>query len=245
MRGERGRFELADGGTIFLDEIGEMPLEMQSKLLRVLQEREFERRWEPEPIRSDVRVIAATNRDLTRGSRTGALPRGSLLPAQRLPDPPPAAPRADGGHPAPRRASSRRGPPPRTGRHPAPYRGGDDALLAYDWPGNVRELQNVIERALILGYGLIDLEQLPDTVRRSVPRPAVLPAEGLSYREAVSSYEKALLASAMQRAGGIQKKAAELLHLKPTTLNEMLKRYGMLPRDQREAEVPQPARADP
>ena len=115
------------------------------------------------------------------------------------------------------------------------------ALLDHDWPGNVRELENVLERALVLGHGVIDLDQLPDTVRRSVPRAASLPAEGLSFKDAVSAYERALLSAALQRASGVQKRAAELLGLKPTTLNEMLKRHGMLPRDAKEANEPEPA----
>jgi DNA-binding NtrC family response regulator len=105
------------------------------------------------------------------------------------------------------------------------------ALLDHDWPGNVRELENVLERALVLGPGVIDVEQLPEAVRRSVPRPAALPPEGLSFRDAVTAYERALLAAALDRTSGVQKRAAELLGLKPTTLNEMLKRHGMLARD--------------
>jgi two-component system response regulator PilR (NtrC family) len=105
------------------------------------------------------------------------------------------------------------------------------ALLDYDWPGNVRELENVLERALILGPGVIDVEQLSDAVRRAVPRPTTLPPEGLSFQDAVDAYRRSLLVAALQRAGGVQKKAAEFLQLKPTTLNEMLKRHGMLSRD--------------
>src|SRR6185369_8475385 len=117
------------------------------------------------------------------------------------------------------------------------------AMLDHDWPGNVRELENVLERALVLGHGIIDLEQLPDTVRRSVPRAATLPAEGLSFKHAVASYERSLLTAALQRAGGVQKRAAELLGLKPTTLNEMLKRHGFLSRDRDDAETDIPLRS--
>ena len=110
------------------------------------------------------------------------------------------------------------------------------ALLDHDWPGNVRELENVLERALVLGHGVIDLNQLPDVVRRSVPRAAAFPAEGLNFKDAVGAYERALLSAALVRANGVQKRAAELLGLKPTTLNEMIKRHGMLPRDAKEPE---------
>ena len=95
-----GRFEVADGSTLFLDEIGELSLEVQAKLLRVLETGEFERLGSPRTIKVDVRVIAATNRDLAGGGPQGPLPGGPLLPAQRLPDPRAAAARAGGGHPA-------------------------------------------------------------------------------------------------------------------------------------------------
>ncbi|HQR67719.1 MAG TPA: helix-turn-helix domain-containing protein, partial [Thermoanaerobaculia bacterium] len=108
----------------------------------------------------------------------------------------------------------------------------------YDWPGNVRELENVLERALVLGPGVIDVEQLPDAVRQAVPRPSTLPPDGLSFQDAVEAYRRSLLTAALQRAGGVQKRAAELLRLKPTTLNEMLKRHGLLPKDRPEGGGP-------
>ena len=115
------------------------------------------------------------------------------------------------------------------------------ALLDHDWPGNVRELENVLERAVVLGGGLVDLDQLPDGVRRSVPRPEALPTDGVAFYDAVTRYEKALLSSAMHRAGGVQKEAARLLELSPTTLNEMLKRHGMVTRRSPRAAEPEPA----
>ena len=96
-----GRFEVADGSTLFLDEVGELSLEVQAKLLRVLETGEFERLGSPRTLKVDVRVIAATNRDLAEEIREGTLPRGPLLSPQRLPDPRAAAARAGGGHPGP------------------------------------------------------------------------------------------------------------------------------------------------
>ena len=229
---KKGLFKVADGGTIFFDEIGTVPLETQAKLLRVLQEREFLPVGAVEPIRSDVRVVAATNADLPRLVSDGrfredlyyrlcvitiALPplRDRKEDIPLLVDALVARAAAENGRPV----------PPVT---PAAMK----ALLDHDWPGNVRELENVLERALVLGQGVVDLEQLPDNVRRSVPRPPSLPPEGLAFHDAVASYERSLLGAALQRSGGVQKRAAELLRLKPTTLNEMLKRHGMLPRPQ-------------
>ncbi|MGZ5429568.1 MAG: AAA-type ATPase lid domain-containing protein, partial [Thermoanaerobaculia bacterium] len=216
----------------------------QAKLLRVLQEREFLPVGAVEPQHADVRVIAATNADLARLVAEGRFREDLFyrLCVITIPLPPLRERRED--VPllvetllARAAAENGRAVPSVT---PATMK----ALLDHDWPGNVRELENVLERALVLGHGVIDLDQLPDTVRRSVPRAAALPAEGLSFKDAVAAYERALLSAALQRASGVQKRAAELLGLKPTTLNEMLKRHGMAPRDARdarEAVEPEPA----
>ncbi len=238
---KKGLFKAADQGTIFFDEIGTVPIETQAKLLRVLQEREFLPVGAVEPQHADVRVIAATNADLAKLVAEGRFREDLFyrLCVITIPLPPLRERRED----VPllvetllARAAAENGKavPSVT---PATMK----ALLDHDWPGNVRELENVLERALVLGHGVIDLDQLPDTVRRSVPRAAALPAEGLSFKDAVAAYERALLSAALHRASGVQKRAAELLGLKPTTLNEMLKRHGMLPRDAREPAEPESA----
>ena len=238
---KKGLFKAADLGTIFFDEIGTVPLETQAKLLRVLQEREFLPVGAVEPQHADVRVIAATNADLAKLVAEGRFREDLFyrLCVITIPLPPLRERRED----VPllvetllARAAAENGKavPSVT---PATMK----ALLDHDWPGNVRELENVLERALVLGHGIIDLDQLPDTVRRSVPRAAALPAEGLSFKDAVAAYERALLSAALHRASGVQKRAAELLGLKPTTLNEMLKRHGMLPRDAKEPAEPESA----
>lgn len=225
---KKGLFKVADGGTIFFDEIGTVPMETQAKLLRVLQEREFLPVGAVESIRSDVRVIAATNADLPRLVSEGRFREDlyyrlcvitiALPPLRDRKEDIPLLVEA-----LVARAAAENGRP-----IPSITPGAMKALLDHDWPGNVRELENVLERALVLGHGVIDVEQLPDAVRRSVPRPATLPSDGLDFKDAVAAYERSLLAAAMNRAGGVQKRAAELLGLKPTTLNEMLKRHGML-----------------
>jgi DNA-binding NtrC family response regulator len=240
---KKGLFKAADGGTIFFDEIGTVPLETQAKLLRVLQEREFTPVGAVEPIHSDVRVLAATNADLTKAVAEGRFREDlfyrlcvitvNLPPLRERKDDVPLLVETLLARAA---AENGRAVPSVT---PAAMK----ALLDHDWPGNVRELENVLERALVLGHGVIDLDQLPDAVRRSVPRAAAFPAEGLNFKDAVGAYERALLAAALGRANGVQKRAAELLGLKPTTLNEMLKRHGMLPRDAKEAEVEPASRA--
>ena len=175
-----GRFELADGGTIFLDEIGELPLETQAKLLRVLQEHEFDRVGGTSPSKVDVRVIAATNRDLHKAVREKTFREDLYYRLSVFPDPASAAPRAAGGHPAagavpPRRVRD----PDRAGGSTASTPATMRRLVAYPWPGNIRELQNILERAVILATGPT-LEVDPDVSRpaRSDTPPAGLRRSG-------------------------------------------------------------------
>ena len=112
-----------------------------------------------------------------------------------------------------------------------------DLLIDYDWPGNVRELENVIERATVLTTGpRIGTDLIPDHVRKTpafqIPEVTV-PPEGISFKEVITDFEKRLIESTLEAAGGVQKRAAELLHIKPTTLNEMIKRYDIRPRRRR------------
>jgi two-component system response regulator PilR (NtrC family) len=123
-----------------------------------------------------------------------------------------------------------------------------DLLLEYDWPGNVRELENVVERAVVLSTGSrIDVDLIPDHVRSSrrfqMPQVAI-PPEGISFREVITDFEKRLIESTLEAAGGVQKKAAELLHIKPTTLNEMIKRHDIRPRRKRANGTAAPTRAN-
>ena len=118
-------------------------------------------------------------------------------------------------------------------------------LTAYHWPGNVRELENVIERAVVLSSGNgIGPDLIPDHVGRptvfQMPR-FVVPPEGISFKDVITDFEKKLIESTLEAAGGVQKRAAELLHVKPTTLNEMIKRYDIRPRRRRATDT----RVDP
>ncbi|MGE5357931.1 MAG: sigma-54-dependent transcriptional regulator [Bacteroidales bacterium] len=234
---KKGLFELADKGSIFFDEIGNIPLETQPKLLRVMQEREFMRLGGVENIKVDVRIIAATNVDLHRMMEEGRF-REDLY--YRL------------------HVISVQLPPLRDRKDDVPllvqhflHKYGDenqkpdlelapdalDMLSDYDWPGNVRELENVVERAVVLSSNQrIGVDLLPDHVRSSrsfqIPQ-LVLPPEGVSFKQVITDFEKRLIESTLEAAGGVQKKAAELLHIKPTTLNEMIKRYDIRPRRRR------------
>jgi len=241
---KKGLFELADKGTIFFDEIGNVPLETQAKLLRVIQEREFMRLGGIETIKVDVRIIAATNVDLRHMVDDGRFRedlyyRLHVITVQLPP------------------LRDRRDDIPLLTQHFLEKYGEEnhkthleitpealDLLVDYDWPGNVRELENVIERAVVLSTGnRIDAELVPDHVRSSkrfqMPQ-FVVPPEGISYKDAEVAFQRGLIESALEQAGGVQKRAAELLHIKPTTLNEMIKRHDIRPRRKRGAATGRP-----
>jgi DNA-binding NtrC family response regulator len=230
---KKGLFEAADGGTLFFDEIGTVSLETQAKLLRVIQEREFMRVGSTETQKVDVRIVAATNVDLKTLVTEGrfredlfyrlCVIRISVPPLRdRKEDIPLLAEHflrvyaAENGKAAAR-------------IDPEAMR----ALYGYNWPGNVRELENAIERAVVLSGGLtIGVELLPDALLNPDEGAAFeIPEEGLSYREAVENFERRLVVSALKRSGGVQKKAAELLKTRPTTLHEIIKRLGLSNRE--------------
>jgi DNA-binding NtrC family response regulator len=231
---KKGLFDLADKGSIFFDEIGNIPLETQAKLLRVMQEREFMRLGGVETIKVDVRIIAATNVDLHRMMEEGRFRedlyyRLHVISVQL----PPLRERKDDVPPLAQHFLEKYGEENhKTDLELAPE--ALDLLTEYDWPGNVRELENVIERAVVLSHGRrIDTDLIPEHVRRlttfQIPR-FVVPPEGLSFKDVVTDVEKRLIESTLEAAGGVQKRAAELLQMKPTTLNEMIKRHHISPR---------------
>jgi DNA-binding NtrC family response regulator len=237
---KKGLFEAADKGTIFFDEIGNVPMDTQVKLLRVLQEREFMRLGSVETIKVDVRIIAATNANLRELTREGRF-REDLFYRLNviIVEMPPLRDRKSDiplltQHFLDRfAAESGRAMPVLT---PAAL----DRLMAYDWPGNVRELENVIERAVVLSIDReIDVDLIPDHVSANPDRrlpDVVIPPGGLHFREVMIGHERKYIEAALQAAGGVQKKAAELLHIRATTLNEMIKRYELMPRRRRGTE---------
>jgi two-component system, NtrC family, response regulator PilR len=236
---KKGLFELADKGTIFFDEIGNIPLETQAKLLRVIQEREFMRLGGVETIKVDVRIIAATNVDLKRMMEEGRFRedlyyRLHVITVQL----PPLRERKDDIPLLVQHFMEKYGEEnQKTNMELTPE--ALDLMMDYEWPGNVRELENVIERAVVLSTTpRIDADLIPDGVRngRRFQMPQfVVPPEGISFRDVITDFEKRLIESTLEAAGGVQKRAAELLHIKPTTLNEMIKRHDIRPRRKRAA----------
>jgi two-component system response regulator PilR (NtrC family) len=224
---KKGLFEAAEGGSIFFDEIGTVSLETQAKLLRLIQEKEFMRVGSVETQKADVRIIAATNVDLKKMVAEGRF-RDDLyyrLCVITIAIPPLRERREDIPLLAEHfmRLYATENSKAVTAISPEAMR----ALLDHDWPGNVRELENAIERAVVLcPGGSIGLELLPDNVL-SPERSDVavrLPDNGATYKEMVEEYERRLVRTALRRTGGVQKRAADLLRVKPTTLHEIIKR---------------------
>jgi transcriptional regulator with GAF, ATPase, and Fis domain len=227
LQSRAGRFEQAQAGTIFLDEIGELPLELQAKLLRVLQEREVQRLGSSETIRLDIRVVAATNRDLAEQVRRGKFREDLYYRLNVVPiEMPPLRRRpsdiailvdhflekiccAEG---IPRKAITR---------------DALDRLYVHPWPGNVRQLENAVEMAIALSgdrmaLGAIDFPLPPAGSMPKVSDTATVvdvPDCGLDYEQTLALIERSILEQALRKTGGNKKAAAEMLRLKRTTLS--------------------------
>ena len=226
-----GRFELAEGGTIFLDEIGDLPMELQPKLLRVLQERQFERVGGTTSVRVDVRIIAATNRDLDSLVRQGRFREDLFFRLNVLPIVvPPLRERSDDipalvAHFLQRYA----------GKMQKPVRGVEErtlrALQGYRWPGNVRELENVIERAVVLASG-------ENLVIRDLAAAEIAGTGLPSLGEQLRDVKVKTICRALSRTAGNQARAAELLGLQPSSLSRMMKQLGIREREWRRSAAP-------
>ena len=234
----QGHVAAAEGGTLFLDEVGELPLQVQVKLLRLLQQREYSMVGDSRVVKSDVRIVAATNRDLeveveARRFREDLFYRLNVihivLPALRD--------RPEDIEPLARHflnsSVARTGRVDVVGFSPEALA----FLRAHPWPGNVRSLENTIERAVLLTMGpLVTPDDLPERMRQSsatmpVAQPATssapLPDSGIDLRAVVELYENRLIVQALERTGRNKNRAAQLLGLNRTTLVEMLKRKGL------------------
>jgi DNA-binding NtrC family response regulator len=239
-----GRIEQADRGTLFLDEVGTMTMALQMKLLRVLQEREFERIGDGKPIKVDVRVVAATNADLAKLVRQGSFRedlyyRLNVIQVQL----PPLRDRREDipllvQHFLEKYAAPLDEAPPRAGKTthrvttPTVSQDAMRRLMAYSWPGNVRQLENAVERALALlgGRSMIDIGDLPPEIQLTqlaVTPTLDFPDAGVNLPDLVEQIERDLIQRALSRTGGNKAAAAGLLNLKRTTLVEKLKRIPL------------------
>jgi len=234
---KKGLLEVAEKGTIFLDEIGEMSPVMQVKLLRVLQERRFRRVGGLEELQADIRVIAATNQDLTKAVAEGRFREDLFYRINVIPIVLP--PLRDRREDIPLLAehflekySAQMEKPVNAVSRPAM-----ELLQKHEWPGNIRELENVIERAIALeSTPSVQPESLPAAVRGGSPRlsPAlssagteVLPAEGLDLEARVQEIERGYIAQALERANGVQVKAADLLGMSFRSFRYYVKKYNL------------------
>ncbi len=245
----QGRFEMAEGGTLFLDEIGDMSMPMQVKLLRVLQERSFERVGSNKTIHCNVRIIAATHRNLEEAIKQGTFREDLYYRLNVFPiDMPPLRERVEDiplliTDLISRIENEKRGSVRLT---PAAVA----VLCQYRWPGNVRELANLIERlAILYPYGVVDIKDLPEKFRAgvdigsaSIDLPQVtladtggdavrnaarLPHGGIDLKEHLSHLEQDLIRQALDESGGVVAHAAKRLKMRRTTLVEKLRKYGM------------------
>ena len=231
---KKGRLEVADGGTLFLDEVGEMPATLQAKLLRVLQEREFERVGGTRTIRVDVRVVAATNRDLEEAVRVGAFRQDLYyrLNVVSFEMPPLRERREDIPLLASYFVSTYAAKFKRrvTGLSPEARA----CLTAYDWPGNVRELENAVERAVVLGStDRVLPEDLPETVLDAAP---VAAAHGVDadppatrYHDALREAKRQLILRALEQSSGSFTEAAHLLGVHPNYLHRLIRNLNLRP----------------
>lgn len=230
MREKIGKFEAANQGTIFLDEIGTLPMHLQTKLLRVLQEQEVERVGSNKQIKLDVRVVSATNvnleEEVKRGNfREDLFYRLNVIPLlipplrERIQDILPLT-----KHFLEKNCHSMQRPIMHLDKEAL------EALEAYSWPGNVRELENIIERVVALTEGdVITLRDLPANVAKSYREGAntsVTPA-GIDMVKTINEIEKRMITEALELAGGVKARAALMLHINRTTLVEKMRRLGM------------------
>jgi transcriptional regulator with GAF, ATPase, and Fis domain len=224
----RGRFELANKGTIFLDEIGEMSPKLQVKLLRFLQETKFQRIGGSRTIEVDVRILAATNKDLERAVAQNEFREDLYYRLNVIPIHVPPLREREGDvrlliqHFLDRHCRKKNIPPKRMSP------GAMASFEQYEWPGNVRELENMIERLVILTdpeeIQIHDLPARMQAAQQVEPRVIELGEDGINLKETLDDLENRLILDALQRAGGVKNKAAKMLGLNRTTLIEKMKK---------------------
>jgi DNA-binding NtrC family response regulator len=238
-----GRFAAADGGTIFLDEIGEMPIGLQAKILRLLQEKEVTPLGESKSKKIDVRVVAATNKDLDEMVRERTFREDLLYRLNVIPIELPALRHRKSDVPELVRHFLARANQRRAKKVIGISQRALDLMCEYDWPGNVRQLENTVQRMVLLKVeGELGVEDLPDKMRSAQTRSVAkrspwdepqLPPEGLDLREAIEAFESSLIRQALERVGWNKNRAAALLQMNRTTLVEKLKKKGLIQGDEK------------
>lgn len=227
IRQKKGRFELADGGTLFLDEIGDISASMQVKLLRVLQEQEFERVGGEETLSIDVRIICATHRNLpdqvSKGNfREDLFYRLSVIPVKL----PPLRERKEDIPALVEHFLSKKNS---LHSRKAISAEGMQLFMQYSWPGNIRELENVVERLQVISSGSeIDPQLIANQLSGGVNPRALADFEHLPLEEAVNAFEKSLIIHAMKKSEGVKNQAAKLLGIKTSTLYYKLEKYDLM-----------------
>ena len=224
-----GRFELANGGTIFLDEIGDMSPNLQVKLLRVLQEQKFERVGGTRTLEIDVRIIAATNKNLINAVNRGSFRQDLYYRLNVIPIRVPPLRHRKSDIPLLIDFFFKRIDPRKRNGINGFSSKAEDALVAYDWPGNVRELENMVERMSILANGdKIELEDVPGSIKGKGAKiesiEVTIPKDGIVFDQAVEEYERKLILEALNETNWVKTKAAKLLNINRTTLIEKMKK---------------------
>ncbi len=238
-RSRTGRFEIADKGTIFLDEIGDMSLNLQVKLLRALQERKIERVGGTATVEVDIRVISATNKNLSAAIEEGTFREDLYYRLNVIPvNIPPLRDRAEdipllAGHFQKNYQKKDKTYRIKSFSHEAMA-----AMMGYKWPGNIRELENLMERiAVLVESDNIGITDLPEYMREnfsgatSVYSVSSVFEKNIGFNEAVNEFQKALLCDALDRTGWVKAKAAELLKMNRTTLVEKVKKMAIEPEE--------------
>ncbi|MEJ2495159.1 MAG: sigma-54 dependent transcriptional regulator [Ignavibacteriaceae bacterium] len=227
-----GRFEMANGGTVFLDEIGEMSPALQIKLLRVLQEQQFERVGGTKTIHVDLRFIAATNKNLTTAINMEKFREDLYYRLNVIPIKVPSLKQRRSDIPLLIDFFLKKFQKIKNKKITAFSQSAMDSMWAYDWPGNVRELENVIKRLTILCEGpVVNIDDLPENIRDvSGARPSeeeVILGDELNLNEAVQDYEKKIILEALEKTNWVKSKAAKLLNINRTTLVAKIKKQNI------------------
>jgi DNA-binding NtrC family response regulator len=227
-----GRFEMANGGTIFLDEIGEMSPALQVKLLRVLQEHKFERVGGTKTIHVDLRIVAATNRNLTTAINNETFREDLYYRLNVIPIKVPSLKQRKSDIPLLIDFFLKKFQEGRKKRITGLLPEAMDAMIAYDWPGNVRELENVVKRLTILCENqVVSFDDLPEVIQEKgqllQSSDEVIIEEELDFQEAVKHYERKIILEALEKSNWIKSKAAKLLNINRTTLVAKIKKQNI------------------